>query len=240
MRKMLHNIDSKALSILVVIMLVIGALWSTPFVYPLKILVVFFHELSHALTAVATGGQVVEIQINAMQGGLAITRGGSSFWVTFSGYVGSLVWGGGILFLAARTRLDRLVAVTLGAVVIAVTALFVRPFFSFGFLFGVLAGAGFVISGRMLPGVFNDFLLRVVGLTSMMYAILDIKSDVFDRPELPSDAVILAEMTHVPALFWGILWSLISLLAASGFLITACQKPRPNASPSTRNAAGRF
>jgi hypothetical protein len=144
------------------------------------------------------------------------------------------------LFLAARTRLDRPVAMALGAIVIAVTALFVRPFFSFGFLFCALTGVGFVISGKMLPAIFNDFLLRVVGLTSMLYAILDIKSDVFDRPELPSDAVALAEMTHVPALFWGFLWSLISLLAASGFLIAACQKPHPNTTPSARNAGGHF
>lgn len=233
MKKMILNVDWKSLSILAGIMLAIGALWSTPLVYPLKILVVFFHELSHALTAVATGGHIVEIRINAMQGGLAITQGGSSFWVTFSGYVGSLVWGGVLLLLAARTRLDRPVAMALGAMIIAVTALFVRPFFSFGFLFGALTGVGFVISGRMLPGVFNDFLLRVVGLTSMVYAILDIKSDVLDRPGLPSDAVALAEMTHLPALFWGLLWSLISLLAASGFLIAACQKPRPNPTSST-------
>ena len=35
---------------------VLWFLWNTPFVYPLKIIVVLLHEISHGLVAVMTGG----------------------------------------------------------------------------------------------------------------------------------------------------------------------------------------
>jgi hypothetical protein len=58
----------------------------------------------------------------------------------------------------------------------------------------------------------------VLGLTSTLYAILDIKSDVLDRPHLPSDAAMLAEMTGIPTAAWGILWIAIALLVSSWLL----------------------
>jgi Zn-dependent membrane protease YugP len=53
-----------------------------------------------------------------------------------------------------------------------------------------------------------------LGLTSVGYAILDIKSDIIDRPELQSDARMLAEMTGIPTVVWGVLWIGLALLAA--------------------------
>ena len=41
---------------------------------------------------------------------------------------------------------------------------------------------------------------------------LDIKSDILDRPELRSDARMLAELTGVPTLLWGGLWIAVALL----------------------------
>ena len=54
-------------------------LWDTWLVYPLKILVVFFHEMSHGLAAIVSGGSVEEIQVVEGIGGTAWTRGGSRF-----------------------------------------------------------------------------------------------------------------------------------------------------------------
>ena len=59
--------------------------------------------------------------------------------------------------------------------------------------------------------------MLVLGLTSCLYAVLDIKSDVLDRPGLPSDAAMLTELTGLPTLFWGVLWITLAL-AACGLL----------------------
>ena len=45
----------------------------------LKILVVFFHELSHGLAAIGSGGEIDHIEVVAREGGVCYTRGGSRF-----------------------------------------------------------------------------------------------------------------------------------------------------------------
>ncbi len=55
----------------------IAALWQTPVVAPLKILIVFLHESSHVIATVLTGGEVVSLTIDPYQGGLVTSRGGS-------------------------------------------------------------------------------------------------------------------------------------------------------------------
>ena len=154
---------------LLLIFIGIALLWNTVVMFPLKVFVVFMHEVSHGLAAYATGGSIVEIEINPQQGGHALTRGGDRFWTLTAGYLGSLLWGGIILLLAARTHLEKAISVLIG--------------------FGVVL----IAAGLFLPEVVNDWMLRVIGVTSCLYAILDIKSDVLDRSHLRSDARMLAE-----------------------------------------------
>jgi len=46
---------------IILIFVAVTLLWNTPVVYPLKIFVVFMHEISHGIAAMATGGQIEEI-----------------------------------------------------------------------------------------------------------------------------------------------------------------------------------
>lgn len=219
--KLTGGLDRRALGMLIALLVAIGLLWDTVLVYPIKILVVFFHELSHGLAAVLTGGSIVKIELSAAQGGLCVTRGGSRFLTLTAGYLGSLLWGGAILLSAAHTRWDRWIAGALGALVISITIIFVRPILSFGVLFGLCAGAALMLSGWKLSEQVNDTLLRLIGLTSCLYAPLDIKSDILDRPHLRSDAVMLGELTGIPGVVWGVIWIGVALLGATCFLLLA-------------------
>ncbi len=210
---------------LIVVVVAVVFLWHTWIVYPLKILVVFFHEMGHGIAAVLTGGSIVEIQLDPREGGLAITRGGSRFLILSAGYLGSLVIGGLILLGAAHSRHDRAITATLGIVLLIVTLLFVRPFFGFGQIFGLAAAALLLLAARFLSHEVNDFLLVVIGLTSCLYAVIDIKSDVLDRPELQSDARMLAEHTGLPTVLWGALWILLAV-GGSIYFITRAQARR--------------
>ena len=69
-------------------------LWDTPAVYPLKVFVVLFHEISHAMIAVATGGTIERIVLDPDQGGACYCPGGNAFLTLSAGYLGSLAWGG--------------------------------------------------------------------------------------------------------------------------------------------------
>lgn len=197
--------------------------WDTPFLLPLKILVVFFHELSHGLMAIVTGGEIVEIAVVEQQGGLCRTIDGNRFLILSAGYLGSLCWGGLLLVLAARTRIDRIVSVLVGLVLVGSTVVWVRPVGSFGYLFGTGVGIALVAVGHFLSSRINDFLLRIIGLTSCLYAILDIKSDILDRPELISDATMLSQEFGLPTIFWGTLWVIIAIVASFWFLLISCR-----------------
>ncbi len=192
------------------------ALWTTPAILPLKILVVFLHELSHGLAALATGGSVESITVNADQGGLTVTRGGSRFWILSAGYLGSLLLGLLFLFAALRTRLDRAFLALLGALVLAVTALYMRELFAAGF--GVFAGVAMLAMARYLPHQVNDLFLRLIGLTCLFYAPLDIFSDTIQRAHLRSDAYMLGREFGGGGVVWGVLWLALSLAAIAASL----------------------
>jgi hypothetical protein len=75
-----------------------------------------------------------------------------------------------------------------------------------------------IAASRKLSAALNRSLLLTLGLTSALYAILDIKSDVIDRPELRSDAYMLAELTGMPTVVWGVVW-IAAALAFSFWLL---------------------
>ncbi len=200
-------------------------LWNTPIVWPLKILVVFFHELSHGLAAIATGGSVVSIEVVAAQGGICITRGGNAFLTLSAGYLGSLAWGALALIVATRTRHDRGMLLVLGAVIAVATLLWVRPLLSFGFAFHALAAALLTAAGVWLPEVACDWLLRVFGLASCLYVVPDIWSDTIARSGQVSDARLLAESTGVPTVVWGALWIALALFVLA-VTFRAAARPR--------------
>lgn len=195
----------------------IWALWDTAIVYPLKVFVVLLHEVSHGLAAIATGGSVERIVLDANQGGAAYTVGGIPFVTLSAGYLGSLFWG--VLFVMlgfSRLLRPRWIIGAVGVFVVLVSVFVVRN--PFGLLFGVAFGGALVASAKYLSQRTNRILLLVLGLTSTLYAILDIKSDIISRPNLRSDAAMLAEMTGVHTMFWGFLWIAIALLVSAWLL----------------------
>ncbi len=205
---------------LFLIFIVITLLWSTVALYPLKIFVVFMHEVSHGLAAIATGGSIVELEINPKQGGHALTKGGSRFWTLSAGYLGSLIWGGVILLLAARTHFDKAVSVIIGIGMVVITIAFGSDMFTY--LFGIGFGVSLIAIGLFLPEVVNDWILRIIGITSCLYAILDIKSDVLDRSNLRSDARMLSEEYGILSTeVWGLLWIVIAVGLTIWFLYIA-------------------
>jgi Peptidase M50B-like len=190
------------------------AAWSTPFVFPLKIFVVFLHELSHGLAAILTGGTIERIELSANEGGLCVTRGGWGFVVTSAGYLGSLLLGAGLLVAGGRARpsAQRAIIAFTGVTVLVVTLLFVRTLF--GFAWGLATGFVLVAVARYFGAGVSVFLLRLLGVTSCLYAIWDIVSDLVLRSPHESDANALARMTGIPGIVWGVLWCCASVVVA--------------------------
>ena len=217
-RRASAGVHKGELTLLSGVLLAVVLLWNTPIVYPLKILVVFFHELSHAVMTLATGGRVHAIQLSVWEGGLTLSSGGSPFLIAGAGYLGSLVCGGLVLLSAQRTKWYGRATLAIGIVVLLVALAWVRPLFSFGMLFCLLSAAALLWLGRRGSPALNHFVLVLIGLTSCLYALLDIKADILDQPLAHSDARALAAMSGIPTLVWGIFWLALGLAAAWWFL----------------------
>lgn len=196
---------------------VLWTLWNTPLLHPFQLFVVLLHEVSHGLAAIATGGMIRSIGLTPGQGGYCECPGGSAFLTLSAGYLGSLAWGVVLLETAKRAgRRAPAVVSVLGGLVLALTFLTIRTLY--GLVFGALFGATLLLAGRRLDAGVNRILLTALGLTSALYAILDIKSDVLDRPHLRSDAATLAELTGIPTVAWGVLWIGLALGVCGLFL----------------------
>lgn len=201
---------------LFVLLVLIAWLWDYPLLLPLKILVVFFHESSHALATVLTGGRVTEMVVVAQQGGHVQSLGGNRFVTLSAGYLGSLAWGMVIYTIATLTHWDRMAMFLLGLGIAAVTLIFVSN--GFALAFGLLTATAMMLAAKFLNREVNDFLLRLIGLTSILYVVLDIYNDTIARSHLRSDARMLAEEFGGATLFWGGSWVAISMLAMLGCL----------------------
>jgi hypothetical protein len=217
------RLDGKQVLVLLALIVPLTLLWSTWVVWPLKILVVFFHELSHGFAAMLTGGSIDRIKVVKDQGGVCVMRGGNRFLTLSAGYLGSLTWGGLALLLSSRTRRDRWVTRAMSGLILLATFLWVRPVFSFGFGFHLLAGLVILLIGILLPESVNDVFLKVFGLASCLYVIPDIWSDTVARSRLQSDARMLAELTHVPTVIWGGFWIIAAVALAVLFLAKSCR-----------------
>lgn len=193
-----------------VLMAGVFALWQTPVIIPLKILIVFLHELAHALMTLLTGGQVISLSVSPQQGGLVISAGGNRFLTLTAGYLGSLLIGITLLVVALRTKADRAVMALFGVIMLLVAAFYIRDLFALAFT--LASGVGLLAIARFLSQEFNDLVLRVIGLTSMIYVPYDIFSDTIARSAQRSDARMLAEEFGGTTLIWGGLWLVISLL----------------------------
>lgn len=191
-------------------------LWDSFLVYPFRLFVVFLHEISHGLAAVLTGGSIVSIGLSFDEGGVCLTRGGWPFLILNAGYLGSLLFGALFLLLGGRRTRARSVIAAMGLFTLFATLAYVRTLF--GFLYGLAAGIVLLaVASRLRPAV-SEVLLAAIGTTSCLYAVWDVASDVLLRHSGASDAAALARLTGVPAVAWGLAWTLASLAVLASVL----------------------
>ncbi len=202
---------------LVILFLIALLLWDSIFMYPLRLLVVLMHETGHALAAILTGGSAT-IKIFPNEGGVAMTRGGCRFLILSSGYFGSVVFGALLLRGTVVRTLREILLEIMGAAILAVTIFLVGFTDAFTFIYCVAAAAVMLGIGLFTRPVIENFVVRFIAVASCLYAILDIRSDLLSWNAVfgtaycgqVSDAKQLADLTHIPALIWGVLWCVVS------------------------------
>ena len=196
---------------IVFILYVVGALFisSVPIVHwPFSWLETFFHEISHGLVALLTGGAVQRIVLNWNGSGLCYYTGGWRVPVAFSGYLGAVLWGAAI-YLGARIagRSSRWLAAGFLMIILISGALWARDLITIAILLiisGVLYFSCRYVLGRVFPR-----LMEFAGIFVLVSAIRAPLNLVDGRHY--GDGATLADLTHLPEIFWVIIWWVIAL-----------------------------
>lgn len=96
----------------------------------------------------------------------------------------------------------------LGVLLIVVLVLYVRDIPAA--LICALTAAALLAAAKFLREKICDLILRVIGLSSLIYVPYDIFDDTLRRSSLQSDARMLAEEIGGTTMMWGVLWLIIS------------------------------
>jgi hypothetical protein len=204
-RKAKRNIE---LLIIISIVLVSIIFWNSFIIYPIKFSVILFHEISHGIISILTGGKIAEIQIYSNLSGSCITVGGVEFLIASAGYLGSLIFGS-VLFLSAYDHKKSLWSTTIISIILILFAIsYITS--TAGIIASFVLAIILFISPRYLPKSAHSYIMKILGLVSCLYVLVDIKSDLLTLEQRQSDANILQAITGIPAFAWAILWLGIS------------------------------
>ena len=211
------------------------ALWTTPLLLPLRLLVTLVHEAGHATVAMLCGGSVQSLTVNANEGGLtqfSLPAGRSTLRliaIGSAGYVGTAVVGGVLLELCGRLDRARVALGVLAATVAVIGLAWVPWSISpdevsatatgsgrgdgrFTILVCVLAVVAFV--GLAVQPVVRVRRIALVAVATALClgAVEDLRVVLsIARAGGHSDASIVAGVAPFPPWFWASLWMVIGV-----------------------------
>ena len=170
----------------------------------------YFHEISHGIAALLTGGNVLRIQLFANGAGLCTTQGGISFIISFAGYAGATLWGWGIYKLAsAHQKVAQVFSILLFILIVSSIVFWGRDLLTW-FILGVLAVL-FLLTIKLKKPHYLQRLMQLFGLLILLNS-LSSPSYLLDGRHL-GDGAALAAMTFIPEIIWVLIWFSIALLA---------------------------
>ena len=188
--------------------------WNSLFLLPVKLLTVLFHELSHGIMAILTGGKIISIDIGFNQGGLCRSMGGWPIFIASAGYLGSLIWGSVILLTSLRKGANKKITIGLGFILLLVTLLWVRGLETL--LITLSTAAALIFIGTKLKEEYCSIIVKFISLISCFYVVFDIKDDLLDRTVNGSDAYQISKMIFpfspsIGSYIIGLLWMAVAV-----------------------------
>jgi len=222
-------------------------LWFIPFAeiitYPFRIFVTFIHEGGHAIAALLTGNSVESLSIATNASGETYTTGGGRFsqvFVASAGYLGSMAFGAILLVLIRKAIAARIVLIGSATLIFALTLIYglIKPAMSgvvssalpFTILAGTLLSVGLIAVAKYASARVATFFVSFLAVQCVLNALLDLKTVFYLSspfgPNVPTDAVNMANATGVPALFWSVAWIAIAfgILAVTMRLYVSSRK----------------
>ncbi|KAJ3369012.1 hypothetical protein GGF31_005973 [Allomyces arbusculus] len=201
----------------------IRRVWNIPYLGrlldPYKLLVVAFHEFSHAFVGKCTGAKIESVEVNPDQGGATRLRGGNACLVLPAGYIGSSVIGSALIFCSFNVLACK-IASCIVALSMILTMWWARDhaFTRWLTLFWLATlGYEWIVFADYGP----QFYVIAAGVMSVTYSLWDMVEDLIRRRVNHSDAAIFAKRYGCTPQFWGVFWFLFSLLILAGTITSA-------------------
>lgn len=172
------------LGVIVAYVVIIALLWNLPYLrytlWPFKMLVIAFHEFSHAATACCTGGRVESISLDPHEGGVTHMRGGISAITLPAGYLGSSFIGALLIFCGFDIVASKVASIALGVGFLLTLWWARRDWLTIGTVVasvGLLVACWFIKHAEPLR-----FVVLFIGVMSALYSVWDIVSLSFPLP----------------------------------------------------------
>jgi hypothetical protein len=181
----------------------------------LRVVNTLIHESGHALMALLMRGEVYEVELFSNRAGTATTKTKGKFrffMVAFAGYpVGSaFAW---LMFYFISKGQYSVVLYSLATVSLLNLTFLVRNTFGLIWLvvFVMLVLIVKFYGDDMMRYIFCAFITGIM-LFEALYSSVELITLAFRKSKSAGDAAILAQITRIPAMFWAIIFFLISLL----------------------------
>lgn len=175
----------------------------------LQMLVIAFHEFSHAITSCCTGGRVESISLDPHEGGVTHMRGGISAITLPAGYLGSSVIGMLLTFCGFNIVASKIASFVLAACFLLTLWWGKKDWLTILTILtavGLLVACWFIAQAQALR-----FFVLFIGVMSSLYSVWDICDDLILRKVNSSDASQFAKRYGGSSQCWGVIWSIISL-----------------------------
>lgn len=169
----------------------------------------FFHEISHGLAAMLTGGRIISITLDFVGSGLCVSQGGIRFIVAFAGYFGSALWGM-LIYLIADNIKPKTAFVWVGVFILmmAITlVLWAKGISTYIILTGLIVL--FSLFYKFSSSHLLKYVLQFLGIFVLLDAIRS--PLVLIDGQSRGDGATLASITYVPEFIWVGIWFAIGL-----------------------------
>ncbi|RYG59956.1 MAG: M50 family peptidase [Alphaproteobacteria bacterium] len=186
--------------------------------WPLKWAETFYHELSHGIACVLTGGKIVQINLRFDGSGLCTTRGGWRVPVLLAGYAGAALWGG-MLYMGGWVLGEHGVTLwlKLELAVLAVVFLFWARDWRTWVILLIISGI-YVLAITKISSFYLPLFLQFAGLYVLLNAI---RAPLFliDGQHV-GDGAALADIFYViPEGVWIAVWFVFALVVMGTIMV---------------------
>lgn len=193
------------------------ALHSTRLSWPLRWAETFYHEVSHGLVAMLTGGKVVKLELHWRGSGACTIEGGSRLFVLLTGYMGASAWGAALFIIGANLNDEGVRLWLLAELALLALVLFFWAKNLSTMLILLLIGAVYVLAFLLPEGFGLTYVLQVMGLFVMLNA-LAAPFDLLDGRHVGDGAALQSLTLVVPEVVWVAWWVVFALACLLGCL----------------------